>query len=194
MVGRADIWRTRMDTTTNWAIVATAAVISFSLGNASVPHYVVFIAPLLTASFLMLEARRLTFYHLWQGRVLLLEEGLIRPALSPDPAGGHLDLGQALADHLGRTAPSMPLSKALARRLRRVYVYLFGIQLLAWGFKLSNQPAPASSLAELVTRARVGVLPGGLVVGLVGAVFLAALGLALAHGGRDRARDLREAA
>ena len=80
MVGRADIWRTRMDTTTNWAIGATAAIMSFTLGNAAVPHYVVFIASLMTLGFLMLEARRLTFYHLWQQRVLLLEDGLIRPA------------------------------------------------------------------------------------------------------------------
>ena len=41
MVGRADVWRTRMDATTNWAIGATAAVISFALGNVSVPHYVI---------------------------------------------------------------------------------------------------------------------------------------------------------
>ena len=50
---------------------ATAAIISFALGNAAVPHYVVFIASLMTLSFLLLEARRLTFYHLWQQRVLL---------------------------------------------------------------------------------------------------------------------------
>ena len=81
MVGRADVWRTRMDTTTHWAIGATAAIMSFTLSNASVPHYVAGIATLMTLSFLLLEARRLTFYHLWQQRVLLLERGLVRPAL-----------------------------------------------------------------------------------------------------------------
>lgn len=162
MVGRADIWRTRMDATTNWAIGATAAVISFALGNAATPHFVVYIAALLTFSFLFLEARRLTFYHLWQQRVLLLEEGLIRPALrsgtsAPDE---EFDLESELGAHLGRTVPSMPISKAIARRLRRIYLYLFGVQLLAWNLKLSIQPTPVSSLRELVSRADVGAIPG----------------------------------
>ena len=43
----------------------------------------VFIASILTASFLFLEARRLTFYHLWQQRVLLLEREFIRSAADP---------------------------------------------------------------------------------------------------------------
>ncbi|MBJ19698.1 MAG: DUF2270 domain-containing protein [bacterium] len=116
MVGRADIWRTRLDATTNWAIGATAAIISFTLGNDQVPHYVVFIAPLMTCSFLLLEARRLTFYHLWQQRVLLLEEGLMRPALSA-AAEGSFDLSASLEGHLGRTIPTTPLAKAVARRL-----------------------------------------------------------------------------
>ncbi|MFT5359005.1 MAG: putative membrane protein, partial [Polyangiales bacterium] len=84
MVGRADIWRVRMDTTTNWAIGATAALISFSLGNAVTPHYVVYLSSFLTVIFLLLEARRLTFYHLWQQRVFLLERALIQPAAQPD--------------------------------------------------------------------------------------------------------------
>ncbi len=92
MVGRADIWRTRMDATTNWAIGATAAVISFALGDASTPHFVVYIASLLTLSFLFLEARRLTFYHLWQQRVLLLENGLIRSALGSDTRSSNAEV------------------------------------------------------------------------------------------------------
>ena len=58
-VGRADSWRQRMDTTTHWAIGATAGVVSFALGNPAAPHYVVHLASFLTAIFLLLEARRL---------------------------------------------------------------------------------------------------------------------------------------
>jgi len=195
MVGRADIWRTRMDTTTNWAIGATAAVISFSIGNAAVPHYVVFIAPLLTASFLMLEARRLTFYHLWQRRVLLLEEGLIRPALGAQgaaPPAPRIALGEALGPHLGRTAPVMALSKAVARRLRRVYIYLFAVQLLAWVFKLSNDLEPGDTTAALVSQASVGLLSGGIVFLAVALTFAAAFAMAMLYGGRDRERSENE--
>jgi uncharacterized membrane protein len=190
MVGRADIWRMRMDATTNWAIGTTAALISFALGNSATPPYVVYIAMLLTLSFLLLEARRLCFYHLWQQRVLLLEEGLIRSALRSESSESNreIDLESALDDHLGRTVPSMPISKAIARRLRRIYLYLFGVQLVAWLLKLSSQPTPASSLRELVSRADVGAIPGEVFFTVSGLGFLAVMAFALRKGGIDRDR------
>jgi uncharacterized membrane protein len=183
MVGRADIWRMRLDATTNWAIGATAAVATLALGNASVPHYGVFIATLLTVCFLLLEARRLTFYHLWQQRVLLLERGLIAPAVVPgsEPAGlESLGLG------LGRTVPSMSLGKAVARRLRRVYLFLFGAQLLAWLLKLASDPSPAEDLADLVARAGLGAVPGSVVLGLAVSVYAAGFLAARVWGGVER--------
>lgn len=191
MVGRADIWRMRMDTTTNWAIGATAAVISFALGNAATPHFVVYIAVLLTLGFLFLEARRLTFYHLWQQRVLLLEEGLIRSALGSGTreSNDEFDLESALEDHLGRTVPSMPIAKAIARRLRRVYLYLFGVQLLAWILKLSSQPTPASSFNELISRTDVGAIPGEVFLVASGLGFLVVAVFAFLQGGIDREKN-----
>ena len=188
MVGRADIWRMRMDATTNWAIGATAAVISFALGNAATPHFVVYIAALLTLSFLFLEARRLTFYHLWQQRVLLLEEGLIRPALrsGTSESNDEFDLESSLGAHLGRTVPSMPIAKAIARRLRRIYLYLFGVQFLAWNLKLSSQPTPASSFRELVSRADVLAIPGEVIFVTSSLGLLAVMAFAFMQGGIDR--------
>lgn len=200
MIGRADVWRMRMDATTNWAIGATAAVISFALGDPDTPHYVVFIAVLLTLSFLLLEARRLSFYHLWQQRALLIEEGLIRPALhgdrgeadeaqpdAIDPAGDEaFDLVTALDPHLGRTVPTMSTTKAVARRLRRIYVYLFAVQLLAWLLKLSSTSGATASTRQWASNADVGPIPGTVVLTVVASGFLAAVGLALARGGVDR--------
>lgn len=191
MVGRADTWRTRMDATTNWAIGATAAVVSFALGNSATPHYVVYIAVLLTLSFLFLEARRLTFYHLWQQRVLLLEKGFIRAALRTHGTSSkeEAELEARLAAHLGRTVPNMPIAKAVARRLRRVYLYLFAVQLFAWIVKLSSQPAPAMSFHEVVSRAAVGEIRGEIFVisSILG--WLAIMGFALARGGIDREKS-----
>jgi uncharacterized membrane protein len=200
MVGRADVWRTRMDSTTNWAIVATAGVISFTLGEPAVPHYVVFIASLLTASFLLLEARRLTFYRLWQQRALLLERTLIRAALrsasaapAPDPAEvAEEDAFLSALEHgLGRTVPDMPLSTAIARRLRRIYLYLFGIQILAWGLKLGSHPSSAASASEVVAHASTGGIAGPIVIALVALPLLLGAALALARGGAGSRRDER---
>ena len=177
-----------MDATTNWAIGATAAIISFTLSNADTPHYVVYIAMLLTVSFLFLEARRLSFYHLWQQRVLLLEEGLILPALRSEssPTEHDPDLESALGPHLGRTVPSMPIAKAIARRLRRIYVYLFAVQFLAWVLKLSSQPTPASSFLEVVSRAKIGAIPGEILFAISSLGLLVLMAFALAQGGIDR--------
>ncbi|HEB91139.1 MAG TPA: DUF2270 domain-containing protein [Deltaproteobacteria bacterium] len=189
MVGRADIWRTRMDATTNWAIGVTAAVVSLELGNPAIPHFGIYIASLLTVGFLLLEARRLSFYHLWQSRVLLLEEGLIRTALAreggPSDAAG-VDLADLLDPHLGRTVPTMPASRAIARRLRRVYLYLFAVQLLAWGDKLVSDPAPAHSIRESIDRAGIWMVPGPAVVSITISFFVLACVLALVRGGVDR--------
>ncbi len=188
MVGRADVWRTRMDATSNWAIGATAAVVSFAVSNPSSPHYVVFISTILTGSFLFLEARRLTFYHLWQQRVLLLERGFIRSAVDPEAeeATAEESLEHVLAPHLGRTAPTMSMRKAAARRLRRIYLYLFAVQLLAWCIKLSGQPVPVESFAQFVARAETGSVPGGVVIGFVALVFVAVAATAARYGGIDR--------
>lgn len=194
MVGRADIWRMRMDATTNWAIGTTAAVVTFALGNDSAPHTVLPIGSLLTVGFLLLEARRLTFYHLWQQRVLILEQQLVRPALDTGDARLDADaLDRHLAPHLGRTVPSMSIAKAASRRLRRVYLFIFGVQWLAWVLELSNQPGPARSFAELVARAHVGPVPGALVFG-ASVVLLGAAGVAaFAFGGVDRDRSAERA-
>ena len=191
MVGRADILRMRMDATTNWAIGATAAVGSFTLGSADAPHFAIHIATLLTLAFLLLEARRLTFYHLWQQRVLLLENGWIRPALSPDASTEEelAGLARELDPHLGSTVPTMPIAKAVARRLRRIYLYLFAVQLAAWGLKLGSHPVATNDPAEILARARIGLVPGDVVWALAGGLFLALCALALAFGGVDRRRS-----
>ena len=187
MVGRADVWRTRMDTTTHWAIGATAAVLSFTLADPAMPHYVVWIAPILTAIFLMLEARRLTFYQLWQRRVLKLENAMVVPAVAGGEAPAlDLEALEELGPELGRTVPGMPIGKAAARRLRRVYLYLFAIQLLAWGVKLANHPVPADGMDAFLARAGVGAVPGSALVAVATIGLVAAAALAWGRGGVDR--------
>lgn len=187
MVGRADIWRMRMDATTNWAIGATAAVVTFALGNPGTPHFVVGFASLLTLGFLLLESRRLTFYHLWQQRVLLLERALVRPALESARPGVDLEaLARDLGPELGRTVPRMSIAKAAARRLRRVYLFLFAVHWLAWWVKLWSQPSSATSLGEVVGRAHVGPVGGTWIIALTLVGLAGAIALALSAGGVER--------
>jgi uncharacterized membrane protein len=121
----------------------------------------------------------------------MLEEGLIRPALRSGNSDSidEFDLESALAGHLGRTVPNMPMSTAIARRLRRIYLYLFGVQLLAWVLKLSSQPTPASSFGELLSRADVGAIPGEFFFMTSGLGFVAVVTFAFMRGGIDREKD-----
>ena len=57
-LSRSDKWRTRLDTTTNWALTTTAAVISFGFANTGSPHVTFIVGIWMVITFLLIEARR----------------------------------------------------------------------------------------------------------------------------------------
>lgn len=59
---RANTWRTRLDVTTNWAIVTTAAFLSVSFGNPKFPHFVLILATIFVLFFLIIESRRYMYF------------------------------------------------------------------------------------------------------------------------------------
>src|SRR5262245_17025546 len=88
-VTRANSWRARLDVTTNWALLSTAAAISFAFGQQNTHHSVIILNTLLITLFLFLEARRYRYYELWSYRVRLMESDFFAPLLvspfRPDP-------------------------------------------------------------------------------------------------------------
>jgi uncharacterized membrane protein len=62
--------------------------------------------------------------------------------------------------------PSYHISyaRAIGRRLRRTYGWIFAIQAIAYYGKLAIHPAPLTSLAEVWERAAIGPISGALVV------------------------------
>ena len=64
-IQRANVWRQRLDTTTNWAVVATGATLSIAFGQSSVHHSVILLNTLLVLWFLFMEARRYRYDELW---------------------------------------------------------------------------------------------------------------------------------
>ena len=181
-VQHADTWRQRLDATTNWAVITTAAVITFSFGSDSTPHFVVLLALLFVVFFLFMESRRYQAYNLWQRRVRVLHRAIIVPALAPD----RVDEGQVkvllrkLADDIGSWFPAIPMWAAVGYRLRRNYGPLMTLILLTWLLKLYAHPFAAPSVLEYVDRAAVGLAPGALVMVGIGLFFLACVVLALA--------------
>lgn len=162
-VQRANVWRQRLDTTTNWAVVATGAAISFAFSQATASHSVIILNIMLITLFLYIEARRYRYYELWSYRVRLMETDFFATMLVP-PFHPSPDWAESLAENL--LHPHFPISlwEALGRRFRRNYAWIYVILDLAWTVKVGLAPVPVSSWAEFVTRAAIGGAPGWLVL------------------------------
>lgn len=127
---RLTAWRQRMDATTNWAIVATVGLLTFSFSNPLADA--VFIVNVTTLWFLLtVESRRFRFYDVWRWRVRILEAHFITPILTGQikrvPGPWREDL---VSDLLYPTF-KMSMREAMGRRLLRNYAYLFAIVLIA---------------------------------------------------------------
>ena len=186
-VTRANTWRTRLDTTTNWAVVTTAAALTFVFGAPQNPHYVLLLVLLLVLTFLHIEARRYQYYVLWAYRVHLMETDFFAAMLAP-PFGPSADWADYLVESLQEPSFRIPRWEAIGRRFRRNYVWLITLLLISWGSKLALHPAPAPDWATVVRRAAFGLIPGAWVIAAIGVVYvvLAALAVAASVG---RARE-----
>lgn len=185
-IQRSNVWRSRLDTTTNWAVVSVAAAVTFVFA-APENHWGVFLlVMLLTMLFLFIEARRYRYYELWSLRARLMETDFFAAMLVP-PFAPHAEWNETLAESL--LQPQFPISRleAIGRRLRNNYLAIFAILEAAIVMKLYLHPTEAQSISEVAARAGIGPISGGMVLA-IGVGFLAVL-LLIAY----ITRDLHEA-
>ena len=177
LVGHMDVWRQRMDATTNWAAATTAAMVTFSFGAPESPHFTLLLAAGFDVMFLMMESRRYQIFDLWRRRFRMLNRHMIAPALGAPGTGRGADLAAlgAIGVELGKLVPHLTTPQAVGYRLRRNYGYVFALVLFAWLLKLQVHPSGATHPLQLVERAAIGpLLPGVVVMSLV----LVAVGVA----------------
>lgn len=173
-VQRSNVWRTRLDTTTYWAVFTSAATLSFAFSSASNPHFLIPINSILVAIFLVMEARRYRYYEIWASRVRVIETGYLAQMLAPESVPPDREWASHLASDL--LTPNFTISQreAIGRRLRRNYIWIFMLLALSWNLKVYLYPAPAANFDEFLQRATVGLVPGS-VVFIVGFIFNATL-------------------
>lgn len=178
-VSRANVWRTRLDTTTNWAVATTGASVSLAFTESSISHVVLLLNLLLVTIFLIIEARRYRYYELWSSRVRLMETDFFAAMLVP-PFHPSPDWAEALAENL--LMPHFPISawEALGRRLRRNYLWIYVIVGCSWLTKLWLFPNVASSFWQITLRAGVGLVSGQWILGGVLAFYAVVFMFALA--------------
>lgn len=190
-VMHADVWRQRLDSTTNWAVVTTAAVLTFAFGTRESAAVLVLLALLFDFFFLFMESRRYQSYNLWQRRIRMLHRNLIAPALQPPEEISEEEIRRnfsELAADLGRNVPMIPLWGAFGYRIRRNYGPLVTLVVVVWLLKLYIHPAAATDWAEFVTRAHVGPVPGAVIMVLV-ALFFATFVLLAVKAPSEQMRD-----
>jgi uncharacterized membrane protein len=169
-LSRANTWRRRLDSTTNWAVVSVAAILTFAFGAAANPQVVILFGILLVCVFLVIEARRYRYYELWALRVRLMETDFFAAMLTP-PFAPHHEWATRLADSL--LTPEFPITyrEAIGRRLRRNYIWLFFILGGAWLVKLLLHSSSTDSVGSFSDNAAIGSIPGPLVLVFVGVFF-----------------------
>jgi uncharacterized membrane protein len=169
-VQRTNIWRTRLDVTTNWAVVITGVSISIAFSQPNIHHGVIILNALLITLFLFIEARRYRYYELWSSRVRLMETdffaAMLVPPFHPSPTWA-----ENLAENVVHFNFPISIWQAIGLRLRRNYLWIFFIIGIAWFAKYWLFPAPPVSLIEFISRAAIGPVPGPIVVSLSLAYF-----------------------
>jgi uncharacterized membrane protein len=169
-VYRSTIWRTRLDNTTNWAVVTLGIALSITFSSRDASPLPLLLAGVLCIVFLIFEARRYRYFNVWRARARWMEKNFYAPMLRGEEVEPDVNWSQVLARDYCEPRHHISLARAIGRRLRRNYIWILGIQTLAYYGKTAIDPTPITSLSELVPRAALGPIPGQLIL-LGGVIF-----------------------
>lgn len=159
----------RLDLTTDWAIVVVSAVLALSFRGGDVTAYLLLIGIVGVSLFLLFDTRRYRAYDASRARLRLLEENVFANAL--EPSGATLESWrEALGEDLRRPTFKVSYLEALSRRLRRIYYPLYALLGVAWVFRITVYE-PGESWSQ---TASVPGIPGTVVVVVVASFFLVA--------------------
>jgi uncharacterized membrane protein len=186
-LGRTTAWRTRIDRTTNWAVVLAATLLTWAFSADSRPHYILLVGVVMVTVFLGIEARRYRVYDIWRSRVRLLEENMLANALDPEGVE-QTNWRELLSADLRKPTIKIPVREAIARRLRRVYLPLISVLLFAWVVRLTVFASPSTGVVE---TAAVGGISGALVLASVGLFYAAVFLLTFWPSGRKAKGELQ---
>ncbi|MBB4658230.1 DUF2270 domain-containing protein [Parvularcula dongshanensis] len=163
---RSTIWRTRLDATTNWSVVSLGLALTISYASPEASAMPLLLVSALIGVFLYLEARRYRYFNVWRARARWIEIHFYAPLLRGNPV-----TGQAWQDRLAqdyeRPEHHIQFRRALGRRLRRNYMWIFTVQTMALYGKVFGPTHDQAAWDALA----LGPLPGQAVAALAGVVY-----------------------
>jgi len=174
-VYRSTAWRTRLDTTTNWAVVTLGIALSIAFASPQASPLPLVLVGVLIMFFLVLEGRRYRYFSVWRARCRWMETHFFAPMLHDGNL--HMEEGwqQTLAEDYWYPRYHISIWVAMGRRIRRNYFWLLLIQTLAYFGKLVVHPVPLTGFGDLLARADIGPVPGILVLA-AGATYIVTWG------------------
>ncbi|EAU39989.1 hypothetical protein FP2506_02070 [Fulvimarina pelagi HTCC2506] len=170
-VYRSTIWRTRLDTTTNWSVVTLGIALSITFASPSASALPLLLVGILILFFLGLEARRYRYFNVWRARARWMETHFYVPVLRQDASIDEAEWTEVLAADYIRPRYHVSFFTAVGRRIRRNYLWILIIQSIAYIGKLIVHPTSIESFNHFVTRADIGPLPGEAVL-IAGAFYV----------------------
>jgi len=173
-IHRSTAWRQRLDATTNWAVLTTAAMLSFSFATWEHAHILLLLSNLVILAYLAIEARRYRYFEVYRARVRMLEENFLIPIITRTLESPMRSWREMIAMDLDLPKYKTTLLEAVGFRLRRNYYFIFLIVFGAWFVKVAIHPDFARSWSEYWSRMAVGPIPPGIVLA-GGAVFYTSL-------------------
>jgi len=175
-LGRIMIWRQRLDITTNWAITSSTAIITIAFSNRDVPHIIFFFNLAIVWVMLWIEARRYRFYDAFRARVRMLEAHFLVPMVMENREMLQGEWKKLVCEDL--ILPSFKISRleAVGRRLKRNYVFIFILIMVAWVTKIFlHASEPVDTLGSFYRALSIGHIPSW----LVASVFVGTMALVI---------------
>jgi len=189
---RSQIWRTRLDTTTNWAVVTVAGMISFAFSSPEHHPFTLLLANVLITNFLAIEARRYRYFTVFRARVRMIEENFYLPLIRRSLISPKGDWSDWVARDLDSPKFKNTFLEALLFRLQHNYIWLYGIVLVTWLVKLFIHPTPASSMPEIIARMGIGPIhPWVVLTAMIGFYVGVVLLLLTPHAKRAATDEIR---
>ena len=180
-------WRTRLDSTTNWAVTIIAGILAYAFSSEDVGHAIILVGIVIGVVFLVIEAGRFQRYDVFRSRVRSMQENLFANALDPSQGVEQRDWRRQLSEDYRRPTVKLTLQQALAHRLRRVYLPLLCGMLLVWLIRLTGADG------SMIAAARVSGVPGWVVFAAVGFLYVGLFAVAFWPGQTDIAETSEDA-
>jgi uncharacterized membrane protein len=191
-LSRIMIWRQRLDITTNWAITSSTAIITIAFANRDVPHLIFFFNLAIVWVMLWIEARRYRFYDAFRARVRMLEAHFLVPMVMENREMLQGEWKKLVCEDL--ILPCFKISKleAIGRRLKRNYVFIFILILLAWITKIFlHATMPMNSFTSFYEALRVGHIPSWIVALIMLGTFISVIGITV-YVGKNSSGEISE--